>query len=84
MLIAVGYSMAVLGFFITHAREQFYLVQNIISDEKITFIWYFVPILATAKQKTKMAADFRLKIEFRPTDPQLLVWQKDHHYMICS
>ena len=75
--------MAVLGFFITHAREQFYLVQNIISDEKI-MVWFFVPISATAKRKTKMATDFRLKIECRPTDPQLLVWQKDHHYMICS
>ena len=72
------------GVFFKYARGQFYLVQNIIGDEKITFVWVFVPISATADRKTKMAADFRPKIRFWPTDPKPLVWQKGYHYMICS
>ena len=52
------------GCFFRYARGQFYLVQNIIGDEKITFVWVFVPISATADRKTKMAADFRPKIRF--------------------
>ena len=44
LTIVVGYSIAVLGFFMPHAEGQFFLVQNIITDEKITFVWIFVQI----------------------------------------
>ena len=62
MIIVVG--IAVSGFFKAHGQGQFFLVQNIIGDEKITLVWVFVPISATSHQKTKMAADFRPKIRF--------------------
>ena len=63
---------------------QFYSVQNILTNEKITFVRIFVHISATAQRKTGMAAYFRPKIGFRPTDAKLLVWQKCYHHMICS
>ena len=69
--VAIGYT----GLFFS-GMGQFYLVQNIRINEKITFVWVFVPISATAKGKTKMATYFRPIIGFWSTDPKLLVWQK--------
>ena len=56
--LVVGYSIAVLGFFMRHAGGQFFLVQNIVTDEKITFVWVFVPISAQVSHKTNMAISF--------------------------
>ena len=59
--IAMGYTGV---FFSDMSGDSFIWCKIIIVDEKITFVWVFVTILATAARKTKMAAEFCPEICF--------------------